>query len=123
MFRQIVTIFLLLAISAQVFNRALIVLDYYTNTASFAKNCENKARPVMHCSGKCQMMKKQKEAEKKEQQAPDRNGDQNIVVSSKSFFTTISLAKTNTVQSFSGFYTNSFPKGIPSSIFHPPGLA
>jgi hypothetical protein len=91
MFRQFAVIFLLIAFSGQVFNRTVIVLDYYTNTASFARNCENKAQPIMHCKGKCQMMKKLKEEEKKEQQVPERMAVKNEVVSSKSFFTTVAV--------------------------------
>ena len=58
MIRQVAAIFLLFSFALQVFNRSIIVLDYFANTASFAKNCENKARPMLHCNGKCQLMKK-----------------------------------------------------------------
>jgi hypothetical protein len=40
------------------FSSQFIRLDYLLNRASFVKNCENKARPALHCNGKCQMMKK-----------------------------------------------------------------
>lgn len=43
-------------------------MDYYANTAAYAKNCINKSKPVLHCNGKCQMMKQLQEEEKKEQQ-------------------------------------------------------
>ncbi len=48
------------------------MLNYYVNTASFAKNCINKARPKMQCNGKCQVMKKLQEEEKNDQQMPGR---------------------------------------------------
>lgn len=123
MFRQIAVIFLLFAFSAQVFNRALIVLDYYANKAAFTKNCENIARPKLHCEGRCQMVKMIRENERKEQQIPDKVW--NIiseVVSSRSFFYTLSLTEINIQHSYSIYYTVSFPKGVHSSIFHPPGL-
>ena len=33
----------------------------------YAKNCINKARPKLHCNGKCQMMKKMRKRKKKKQ--------------------------------------------------------
>jgi hypothetical protein len=87
-FKQITSILLLLAFAIQTFSGGFVVLNYYTNTAAFAKNCVNKARPKMHCNGKCQMMKKLKEEEeKKDQQLPERKVENKIeVLSSKSFF-------------------------------------
>jgi hypothetical protein len=86
-FKQIAAILLLLAFAIQTFSGGFVVLNYYTNTAAFAKNCINKARPKMHCNGKCQMMKKLKEEEKKDQQLPERKVENKIeVLSSKSFF-------------------------------------
>ena len=52
----------------------------YLNTAVFAKNCENKAKPALHCNGKCQMMKKMQETEKREQQLPERKSDNKIEI-------------------------------------------
>jgi hypothetical protein len=123
MLRQIAAIFLLFAFSAQVFNRAVIVLDYYTNTAFFAKNCENKARPVLHCNGKCQMMKKIKEEENREknnQQQKTDNKDE--VVSSKSFFATVSLQNIIPGRMFAPAINFPIPAGIRTGVFHPPGL-
>ncbi len=57
------------------FSSQCIRMDYLLNTAAFAKNCENKARPSIHCNGKCQMMKKLKEHDKREQQLPERKQD------------------------------------------------
>ncbi len=90
MFRQILAISFLLIFAANVFNRAVIVFDYYANTTSFAKSCENKARPMMHCNGKCQMMKKLQEEEKKDQQSPERKSENKAetTLSTKSFFAT-----------------------------------
>ena len=123
MFKQLAAIFLLLAFSAQMFSHAFIVLDYYTNTAAFAKNCENKAVPRMHCNGKCQMMKKLKQQEKKEQQSPERKGyKNNELISCRSFFTIVDFEKTNSLQSFSIYDAIHFPHGIYTDIFHPPGL-
>lgn len=91
MFRQMAAILLLCAFSMNVFHRTAIVLDYYADTASFARACENKALPAMHCNGKCQMMKKLREEEKKEGENPERKEENKseITLSSKSFFASI----------------------------------
>ena len=60
MLKKIFAFILILAIAAQTFNQLTIVIDYYTNRAVYAKNCENKAKPMLHCNGRCQMMKKLK---------------------------------------------------------------
>ncbi len=38
-------VILLLAFVAQTFSKTFIVAGYYANTAAYAKNCENKAKP------------------------------------------------------------------------------
>jgi len=87
MFKQLTAIFLLTAFVAQTFTGSLIRLDYYANTEAYAKNCINKARPKLHCNGKCQAMKKMQEEEKKEQDKTERKYENKInVLSSKSFF-------------------------------------
>ena len=124
MFRQITAIFLLIAFAAQIFSKAVIVLDYYTNTVSYAKNCENKIKPTLHCNGKCQMMKKLQEEEKKDQQNPERKIDnKNEVASSKSFFAKGVFREPITVHSYTVYFNTSFPIGTTADIFHPPALA
>lgn len=87
MYRQITAIVLLFAFMTQAFNGGLVLVNYYTNTAAFAKNCENKARPKMHCNGKCQVMKKLQQEEKQDQQNAERKSTNKVeVLSSKSFF-------------------------------------
>lgn len=123
MFRHITVILLLLAFAIQPLQQALVVLDYYTHTAAYAKNCENKARPMLHCNGKCQMMKKLKEEEKKEQQNNERKLENKIeVLSSKSFFATFSIKAISTSKVFHTYHTIIFPNGVSPAIFHPPSL-
>lgn len=75
MVKQITVIVLLCAFAIQSFNRTVIVVNYYTNTNSFAKNCINKAKPKLHCNGKCQLIKKLKQEENKDKQNPERRND------------------------------------------------
>jgi len=72
MFKQLSVIFLLAAFITQTFNRALLVMDYYSNRAAYTKNCINKSTPKMHCIGHCQLMKKLSHEENKDQQNPER---------------------------------------------------
>ena len=72
MLKQLAAFFLLIAFVCQTFSNGWVMVEYYTNTAAFAKNCENKVKPALHCNGKCQMMKKMQAAESKEQQMPER---------------------------------------------------
>ncbi|MBK7433275.1 MAG: hypothetical protein IPI66_04735 [Chitinophagaceae bacterium] len=87
MIRQVVSAILFMVFLFQTFSGSLIVFDYITNTASYARNCINKARPKLHCNGKCQMMKKLQQEEKKDQQCPERKAETNeLVFSSVSGF-------------------------------------
>ena len=99
------------------------MMNYYTNTAAYAKNCINKARPKLHCNGKCQMMKKMQQEEKKDQQNPERKAENKAeVLSSKSYF------HTNIPAFVMSFCKPSFINNegteikMPRSIFHPPGV-
>ena len=83
---KLIAIFLVIAFFAQTFSKGLIVANYYTNTQAYAKNCINKAKPKMHCNGKCQMMKKLKQEENKDGQNPERK---NEVKTDVLFFTQI----------------------------------
>lgn len=71
---KLILIPLLMAlVLTQVFSKWLVVMEYRLNQDFIAKNlCINKARPKMHCNGKCQMMKRLAEEEK---QNPDGNSN------------------------------------------------
>ena len=107
----------------QTSGRALVVIEYYTNTSAFAKNCINKARPRLHCNGKCQMMKKLKEEEKKQQDQSSHKMDvKDEVLSSKSFFTILAAYTINHKQ-YPVLPHSCLPLNEGRGIFHPPGLS
>jgi len=120
MFKRITAILLLLAFSAQTFSSPFIMLDYYVNTAAYAKNCINKAKPKLHCNGKCQMMKKLREEEKKEQQNTEQRSELKVqVLSSHSSFCSIPSAKFLTVRKI--YFERKYPlSDISYAFFHPP---
>jgi len=75
MLKQLIALVLITAFVIQTFSGGVVMLDYYTNTTTFAKNCVNKARPALHCNGKCQMMKKLKQQENTNKQTPGRSNE------------------------------------------------
>jgi hypothetical protein len=120
MLRQLLAFFLLISFMAQTFSQLIIVAGYYFNTAAFAKNCENKNKPKLKCNGSCQMMKKLKQEEKKDQQNPERKINyKNITIFSKSYFATVLVA----LYHFNNVYlaaSISITIDRSSDIFHPP---
>jgi len=119
--KQLTAIFLIVAFTVQTFSSGFVVLDYYSNTASFAQNCENKARPKMHCNGKCQMMKKLKQEEKQDQQNPERKSENKIgVLSSKSFFYSSATVFSSIVTKAAIVEKNYPLTDIAYSFFRPP---
>lgn len=56
---------LFIAFMALVFNKWITIAEFRYNRDYIAKNlCENRNRPLMHCSGKCQLMKRMTSDEK-----------------------------------------------------------
>ena len=121
MLKKTITLLLLLCCMAQTFSGAAMLGGYYINTAAYLRNCENKSRPQLHCNGRCQLLKKMKQEEKKDAQSPERrvNGKEQVL-SSKSFFAKLQVIR---------FYQRTlFPDkqtplmtGCLSPVFHPPG--
>lgn len=120
--RYIGAILVLLAFTAQTFSRMFIVADYYANTSAYARNCENKAKPKLHCNGKCQMMKKLKQEENRDKQNPERKSEnKDEVLYSKSFFASLHFTCIHLQKKYpllKGGKTSDMPR----SLFHPPGI-
>jgi hypothetical protein len=88
MFRFISSTILLIAFAIQTFQMGGMVFDYYLNTSAYSKNCENKAKPVLKCNGKCQLAKKILAKQKEDEQTPERKlENKNQVIYYKSYFT------------------------------------
>lgn len=115
---------LMLLMLIQTFSKWAIVAEYKLNKNYIAKNlCINKAKPKLHCNGKCQMMKKLAEEEK--QNSSDNTTK--IKTPETVFYNEIS----NPVLPEVSFTTRSYNEEPPlkkyvspvPSIFHPPALA
>jgi hypothetical protein len=123
MLKQMTALLFLLLFAMQTFSRAFIVLDYYTNTKAFAKNCVNKSRPKMHCNGKCQMMKKLKQEEKKDEQLPERkDAGKNEIFSGHSFSFELPASFSNNISIAYPLFNADKISDMPRSIFRPPGF-
>ena len=123
MIRYVSAIILICAFAVQSFNGVFIVLSYYANTAAYSKDCVNKFMPQLHCQGKCVMMKKMIEAEKKDQQSPvpkleiknDVFTADNLIASFTAFPI---IGKIN----FSPKQSSKSSTGYLRRIFHPPSV-
>jgi hypothetical protein len=120
---NLIAIFLVIAFFAQTFSKGLVIANYYTNTQAYAKNCINKARPKMHCNGKCQMMKKLKQDENKDSQNPERK---NEIKTDLLFFTQIKtqIAFQNVRNKLQfPLLQYKLTQDISTDFFHPPSAA
>lgn len=95
--------------------------DYMVNLEAYKKACVNKTKPMMHCNGKCQMLKKMKKQEGENgSNAPVPKFNQfEVVLSSKSFFPSLIMINTNNRVSFRAYNENARSNYL-GSIFHPP---
>lgn len=124
MFRLSLIVLLMITLFFQTMNRGIIVLSYLTNTEIYQENCVNKAKPEMHCQGKCQMNKKIKEQEEKEQKDPLKNFKYSEVcmvspetVLSQPYEIWIAVSKESVPLSIGNICDYS------TSLFHPPDQA
>jgi hypothetical protein len=111
----------------QTFSKWLVVAEYSMNKNFIAKNlCVNRAKPKMHCNGKCQMMKRLAEEEK-------QNSSNNTNNSSKTKVQELVLSDVMNTPTFPllTYVTLSYNEEPPvlkhdspiSSIFHPPAVS
>lgn len=124
MFRQIVVILLVIAFAGQTFNKSLLFMSYYANPAAFAEKCINKSRPMMHCNGKCQVMKKMQEEERKEKEDLERKAENKVEYFSSKSLADVPLpaASGEAKRTYAPFLIHK-PIDKAYSLFHPPALA
>ena len=123
MFRLITCTLLLIAFAIQSFHKGGIVIDYYTNTSAYAKNCVNKAKPVLKCAGTCQMAKKILEQQNKDEQAPERKMENKFQsLWYRTYFASLSHHHSIAKVSYNSCSINPGASTDPDSIFHPPCL-
>jgi hypothetical protein len=119
--KKIAALLLLLAFTAQTFSRSIVIFNFYIHQSYIAANqCENRYRPMLHCDGKCQLAKKLKNQEKKEQQNPElKLENKNEVISSRSFFMIDLATPAPCYSHYFNFYAAK-PVDRSFTVFHPP---
>ena len=123
MFRATFSIILLFAFAVQTFHKGGIVVSYYLNKDAYAKNCVNKAKPVLKCSGKCQMVKKILEQQKQDEQAPERKLENKFQsLWSMCYFATLTIHNSLPTHCYNFYSDESVLSTHPEAIFHPPCL-
>ncbi|RFM27086.1 hypothetical protein [Deminuibacter soli] len=122
MLKYLTACILLLGLVAQTFSKVVIVLDFYANRDYIAKElCENRGKPKLNCCGKCQLHKKLKQEDKKDEQNPERKAE-----SRSEIFCETLLALTHpekiyyTIKRTYPVYAAVTAAGTNSACFHPP---
>lgn len=123
-FKKSIAILIMVSFVSQTFGSMLVLANYYTNKAAFIQNCINKAKPQLKCNGKCQMMKKMGEQEKKEKdQLEKKSALKQITLSTKSFYCAYTYTISILPAIKNAIETNWLICNIEKLIFHPPSLA
>ena len=109
--------------SAQHFSRVVVLADYMTNMERYKKDCVNKAKPMLHCNGKCQVKLKleAQDREKRQRSSSQKLIELDYALSSKSFFPEI-LYSSMLMLSHNAVFYFSFSSSYIGSIFHPPTI-
>ena len=114
---------LILLLMGQTFSKWFVVISFNLNRDYIAKNlCENRYRPVLNCKGNCVLMKKMKQEEKQEQNAPApvKIEIASIVLSSRSFFATAETPVFISTARYTIAGNSGKPVDRAAAIFHPP---
>lgn len=101
--------------------KLLIMADYEINKDYISKNlCENKAKPMMHCNGKCHLHKQLAQQEKKENSLPYQNLKDKFQLQYFSKTVQIMFNESTLKQKPNFAYSFFIPLLSETSIFHPP---
>jgi hypothetical protein len=123
--KKFTAIFFLIIIAATSFNKVVVLADYMLNKKYIATVlCENKAKPMMHCNGKCHLRKqlqKEEEQQKKEGQSTQEKFEVQFcnISSYAGFEPTYSENSINHTSS----YNNGYAFTAVNSFFHPPSIS
>ena len=118
--QKIIASILLFAFLGQTFNQEWYYLGYLLQKKAYMEQCVNKARPQMHCNGKCLLMKQIGEQEKKEQAPALKFASRVEVLPAKSSFLLSFNFPVQRIQARFFPWNSGIPVDQPSSIFHPP---
>lgn len=118
-----IVILLFTALLAQSFSRSLALTDYLFNLEAYNKKCINKAKPMLNCNGKCQLLKKTKQqtGENGSSSEMPKFDEPDFVWSSKSHFPSLRFPLLNIDPIFNESTILLLPNHF-GTIFHPPSV-
>lgn len=123
--RSVLVPICMLLVLTQTFSKWLVILDYRLNKDFIAKNiCVNRARPAMHCNGKCFLKKQLNKTEKDDpaNPAPVKSIEDTVYIAVPSASdTAVCLAVIYHVPP--PFKKDHYRFCFLSSCFHPPCIA
>ena len=123
MLKQLIALLFLLAFTAQMFSKAVIVCSFYANQDYIAKNlCENRNKPKCCCHGKCQLRKRLNKDTNEDKQSNERKSSKETEALSSMCFICYNLNSYSEILN-SQYFTDPKETAIDKSypIFHPPG--
>ncbi len=112
---------LIAAIMLQVLGKSIIYTNYLINKKSITQQfCVNKNKPKMHCNGKCHMMKKMQEEDKKENSPVNSLKEKYEIQLFADFKIAVKITAISTIIKHQSFYSSSESASHLLSVFHPP---
>ena len=114
---------LILLLMTQTFSHLFVVLSFRINRDYIANNlCENRYLPKLQCKGNCVLMKKMKQEQKQESEAPVTLKIEilSLVVSSKKFLAATPDIAATQINFYHHAQNSGMPVDRPVDIFHPP---
>lgn len=119
--KPFIAILLVSAFMLQSASKLLLIVNYQVNKETITKLfCENKAKPILKCNGRCHL-KKQLEKEEKKENAPSNNIKNKIEIqlfSENKSFAFLNNMRNKDQHHF--IYLFSLSDSHLSSVFHPP---
>jgi hypothetical protein len=124
--KKIVVILLTLLVFLQPLSKVWIFVSFKINQDYIAKNlCENRAKPILKCNGKCQLMKKLKQADKEDEKLTPQTIKEKLEVlyclNQSNFNVSQKLNFEVKKQSFFGYKFQNY-SSFQSNLFRPPIL-
>jgi hypothetical protein len=107
----------------QTFSREVLVVDFTLNRATItARFCVNKARPQLHCDGKCYFAKKLKQQEERENKAPNPLKEQleMLPVAFQTLVPAAPIRWASTPVGYGPYQSAWVPTNAMQGVFHPP---
>jgi len=122
--KRILAFILSFALLGQTLDQGWYYLGYLIEKKEYVKRCENKNRPQMNCFGQCQLMKKMKKQQEKDQeQLPELKLASKSEIGSPELYYSIKPPSDQAIKPSHLTCIIGFPIDRSVSLFHPPDFA